>query len=52
MENNKFIDTCRLLGNYNGQNVYVYNSAKYEAPRIFYTLRIIITYQNGQMLKN
>ena len=37
MENNKFIDTCRLLGNYNGQNVYVYNSAKYEAPRIFYT---------------
>ena len=34
---NKFIDTCRLLGNYNGQNVYVYNSAKYEAPRIFYT---------------
>jgi hypothetical protein len=37
MENNKFIDTCRLLGNYNGQNVYVYNSAKYEAPRIFDT---------------
>ena len=37
MENNKFIDTCRLLGNYNGQNVYVYNSAKYDAPRIFYT---------------
>ena len=37
MENNKFIDTCRLLGNYNGQNVYVYNSAKYEAQRIFYT---------------
>ena len=36
-KNNKFIDTCRLLGNYNGQNVYVYNSAKYEAPRIFYT---------------
>ncbi len=35
---NEFIDTCRLLGNYNGQNVSVYNSAKYEAPRIFYTL--------------
>ena len=34
---NKFIDTCRLLGNYNGQNVYVYNSAKCDAPRIFYT---------------
>ena len=50
MENNKFIDTCRLLGNYNGQNVYVYNSTKYEAPRLF-LLRIIITYQNGQTLK-
>jgi hypothetical protein len=37
MENNKFIDTCRLLGNYNNQYVYLYNSAKYEAPRIFYT---------------
>ncbi len=37
MDNNKFIDICCLLGNYNGQNVYVYNSAKYEAPRIFYT---------------
>ena len=38
MENNKkFIDTCRLLGNYNNQDVYLYNSAKYEAPRIFYT---------------
>lgn len=37
MNNNKFIDTCRLLGSYNDQNVYVYNSAKYEAPRIFYT---------------
>ncbi len=51
MENNKFIDTCRLLGNYNGQSVYVYNSAKYDAPRIF-ILQIIISYQNGQMLKN
>ena len=50
-KNIKFIDTCRLLGNYNGQNVYVYNSAKYEAPRIF-ILQIIITCQNGQTLKN
>ena len=51
MENNKLIDTCRLLGNYNGQNVYVYNSAKYDAPRIFYTPNYF-TYHNGQMLKN
>ena len=36
-KNNKFIDTCRLLGNYNNQDVYLYNSAKYDAPRIFYT---------------
>jgi hypothetical protein len=37
MDDNKFIDTCRLLVNYNSQNVYIYNSAKYEAPRILYT---------------
>ncbi len=37
MDNNKFIDTCRLCGNYNGQYICVYNSAKYDAPRIFYT---------------
>ena len=33
---NKFIDTCRLLGNYNGENIYLYSSAKYVRPRIFY----------------
>ena len=37
MENNKFIDTCRLLGNYNGENIYLYSSAKYDRPRLFYT---------------
>ena len=35
--NNKFIDTCRLSGNYNGENIYLYSSAKYDRPRIFYT---------------
>ena len=35
--NNKFIDTCRLLGNYNGENIYLYSSAKYDRPRLFYT---------------
>jgi len=35
--NNKFIDTCRLLGNYNGENIYLYSSAKCDRPRIFYT---------------
>ena len=35
--NNKFIDTCRLLGNYNGENIYLHSSAKYDRPRIFYT---------------
>ena len=48
---NKFIDTCRLLGNYNGQNVYVYNSANMTHQE-FFILQIIITCQNGQMLKN
>ena len=30
-------DTCRLLGNYNGENIYLYSSAKYDRPRLFYT---------------
>ena len=33
---NKFIDTCTLLGKYNNKDVYLYTSAEYEAPRIFY----------------
>jgi hypothetical protein len=33
---NKFIDSCRLLGNYNENDVYLYTSAKYDAPRLFY----------------
>ncbi len=37
MDNNKVIDTCRLLGNYNGENIYLYSSAKYDRPRLFYT---------------
>ena len=37
MNNDKFVDTCRLLGNYNGENIYLYSSAKYDRPRIFYT---------------
>ncbi len=37
MDNDNCIDTCWLLGNYKCQkvSVYVYNSAKYDAPRIF-----------------
>ena len=31
------MDTCRLLGNYNGENIYLYSSAKYDRPRLFYT---------------
>ena len=34
--NNKFVDSCRLLGNYNGENIYLYSSAKYDRPRLFY----------------
>ena len=36
-KNNNFIDTCRLLGNYNGENIYLCSCAKYDRPRIFYT---------------
>ena len=43
---NKFINTCRLLGNYNGENIYLYSSAKYDRQRIF-ILQIIIIYLNG-----
>ncbi len=49
--NNKFIDTCKLLGNYNNQDVYLYNSANMKHLEFFIVL-ITITYQNGQMLKN
>ncbi len=44
---NKFVDSCRLLGNYNGENIYLYSSAKYDRPRLFYTPIIIIICLNG-----
>ena len=31
--NNKFVDSCRLLGIYNNKDVYLYSSAKYDRPR-------------------
>ncbi len=37
--NNQYIDTCRLLGNYSDKDVYLYTGAaklEYEAPRILY----------------
>ena len=36
-ENTRVRETCRLLGNYNGENIYLYSSAKYDRPRLFYT---------------
>ena len=30
------MDSCRLLGIYNNKDVYLYSSAKYDRPRIFY----------------
>ncbi len=36
MNKDKFIDTCRLLGIYNDKDVYLYSSAKYDRPRLFY----------------
>ncbi len=32
---NKFIDTCRVLGNYNDKDVYLYMSSKYKSNSIF-----------------
>ena len=37
MDGDKFVDTCRLLGIYNDKDVYLYSSAKYDRPRLFYT---------------
>ncbi len=34
---NNFIDTCRLLGNYNDKDVYLYMSSKYKSNSIFYS---------------
>ena len=36
-ENTCVRDSCRLLGIYNDKDVYLYSSAKYDRPRIFYT---------------
>ena len=35
--NNKIVDTCRLLENYNVENIYLYACAKYDIARIFYS---------------
>ena len=37
-----FIDTCRLMGNYNGMNIYLYTSPKYDLPRLFIIINIIV----------
>ena len=31
------MDSCRKLGIYNDKDVYLYSSAKYDRPRLFYT---------------
>ena len=35
--NNKFVDSCRLLGIYNNKDVYLYMSSKYKSNSIFYS---------------
>ena len=37
MQNNNFIDECKLLGLYNGKEIYLYISSKYKSARLFYT---------------
>ncbi len=51
MENNDFIDKCKLLGIYNDKDVYLYISSKYKSARIF-ILQIIIIFLNGVNLIN
>ncbi len=50
MDNNNFIDTCRLLGNYDVK-MYMYTIALNMKHQEFFILQIITTYQNGQMLR-
>ncbi len=35
-DNNKLVDSCRLLGLYNNKDVYLCSSAKYDRLRLFY----------------
>ena len=35
--NDKFVDSCRLLGIYNNKDVYLYMSSKYKSNSIFYS---------------
>ena len=34
---NNFIDVCKLLGNYNDKDVYLYMSSKFKSNSIFYS---------------
>jgi hypothetical protein len=34
---NNFIDKCKLLGNYNDKDAYLYISSKYKSASIFYS---------------
>jgi len=34
---NNFIDVCKLLGNYNNKDVYLYTSSKFKSNSIFYS---------------
>ena len=34
---NNFIDVCKLLGNYNDKDVYLYTSSKFKSNSIFYS---------------
>ena len=52
MDNNKFIDTCRLLGIYDDKDVYLYSSAKYDRPRLFYTPNYFICLNGLKTMKS
>ena len=53
MNTDKFIDTCRLLGNYNGENIYLGIQVQNMTDQDYFILLIIITYLNGlKTMKN
>ena len=40
---NNFIDVCKLLGNYNDKDVYLYMSSKYKPNSIFLFSKLLFT---------
>ncbi len=45
---NHFIDICKLLGNYNDKDVYLYISSKYKSKGIFLFSKLLYITKMGR----